>query len=314
MLVLSGLFGAASGAVGTVASAMGPRLPTGPLIVLAATALFLVSLVAAPGTRALARADAGGGSGGRRPGRTWGPRRPRRCPLRWTATALIVARHRRGGGRGGRLCRELPGPAAHGLAGRTISHSVLPRHRPGLSHHGRSGDRAHVRWRGCLRLPDGGDGAGAEPGGVAEDAAIGVTFTAFFALGVVLLTAVAGRVHLDLDHVLYGEIAYVPWDTSMWCGISLGPRALWTMGAVFLIDLAAVGLFYKEFKICSFDPEMAVRLGIHVAFFHYVLMALVSLTTVAAFESVGAVLAVAMLIAPGGPRTFSPTAWGGCWD
>jgi len=55
MLVLSGLFGAASGAAGTVASAVGPRLPTGPLIVLAATALFLVSLVAAPERGLLAR-------------------------------------------------------------------------------------------------------------------------------------------------------------------------------------------------------------------------------------------------------------------
>lgn len=136
-------------------------------------------------------------------------------------------------------------------------------------------------------------------GGVAEDAAIGVTFTAFFALGVVLLTAYAGSVHLDLEHVLYGEIAYVPWDVLYLGETPLGPKALWIMGAVFLLDLIAVTAFYKEFKICSFDPAMAASLGINVAFFHYFLMALVSLTTVAAFESVGAVLAVAMLIVPG---------------
>lgn len=136
-------------------------------------------------------------------------------------------------------------------------------------------------------------------GGVADDAAIGVTFTAFFALGVVLLTAYASRVHLDLDHVLYGEIAYVPWDILYVGGVPMGPKALWSMGVVFLLNLAVVGAFYKEFKLCSFDPGMATALGISVGFFHYLMMGLVSLTTVAAFESVGAILAVAMLIAPG---------------
>mgnify|MGYP002477931797 CR=1 FL=1 len=136
-------------------------------------------------------------------------------------------------------------------------------------------------------------------GGVEGDAATGVTFTAFFALGVVLLTAFAGRVHLDLDHVLYGEIAYVPWDLLYLGDVAVGPKALWTMGIVFLIDLLVVGAFSKEFKICSFDPGMAASLGINVALFHYLMTALVSLTTVAAFESVGAILAVAMLIVPG---------------
>lgn len=136
-------------------------------------------------------------------------------------------------------------------------------------------------------------------GGVEGDAATGVTFTAFFALGVVLLTVFAGRVHLDLDHVLYGEIAYVPWDLLYVGDVAIGPKALWTMGAVFLVNLIVVGAFYKEFKLCSFDPGMAASIGISVAFFHYLMMAMVSLTTVAAFESVGAILAVAMLIVPG---------------
>ena len=140
---------------------------------------------------------------------------------------------------------------------------------------------------------------GLEHGGVQADAAIGVTFTAFFALGVVLLTLFAGRVHLDLEHVLYGEFAYVPWDVLVIGDRSLGAKALWSMGAVALLNVAVVGLFFKEFKVCSFDPGMAAALGINVVAFHYVLMGLVSLTTVAAFESVGAILAVAMLIVPG---------------
>lgn len=136
-------------------------------------------------------------------------------------------------------------------------------------------------------------------GGVQEDAAIGVTFTALFALGVVLLSVYAGQVHLDVEHVLYGEIAYVPWNTWDIGDISLGPRAVWMVGGVFLLSLAVVGIWYKEFKICAFDPGLAAALGIPVMVFHYVLMTLVSLTTVAAFESVGAILSVAMLITPG---------------
>lgn len=136
-------------------------------------------------------------------------------------------------------------------------------------------------------------------GGAQEDAAIGVAFTALFALGVVLLTLYAGDVHLDAEHVLFGEIAYVPWDILVWNGMELGPRAVWTVGSVFLLSLLVTGVFFRQFKVCAFDPAFALTLGIPVTLFHYVQMTLVSLTTVAAFESVGAVLAVAMLIVPG---------------
>ncbi|MFZ5818070.1 MAG: metal ABC transporter permease [Bacillota bacterium] len=135
--------------------------------------------------------------------------------------------------------------------------------------------------------------------GVQEDAGIGVTFTALFAVGVVLIALFAGRVHLDLEHVLYGEIAYAPWDQWVLAGWNLGPRALWTMGLIFLVDLTVIALFYKELKICAFDPSTAAALGINVGFFHYLLMSLVSITTVGAFDSVGAILVVAMLVVPG---------------
>lgn len=135
--------------------------------------------------------------------------------------------------------------------------------------------------------------------GAQEDAAIGVTFTALFALGVVLLTLLAGDVHLDAQHALYGELAFVPWDVLVVGEHVLGPKAVWMVGAALLLDLLVVGLFFKEFKVCAFDPALALTMGIPVTFMHYLLMTLVSLTTVAAFESVGAILAVAMLIAPG---------------
>ncbi|MGQ3479030.1 metal ABC transporter permease [Paenibacillus sp. TY11] len=134
--------------------------------------------------------------------------------------------------------------------------------------------------------------------GLQSDAAIGVVFTTLFAIGVLLVSVFASNVHLDMDHVLYGEIAYVPWNTLEIAGFDVGPRAVWITGAMFLINMLVVGGFFKQFKITSFDPALAASLGIPVVFFHYLLMSLVSLTTVASFESVGAILVVGMLVVP----------------
>ncbi len=134
---------------------------------------------------------------------------------------------------------------------------------------------------------------------VQEDAAIGIVFTALFALGVIIISAYTGHIDLDQECVLYGEIAYTPWDTLIVAGQSYGPRPVWILGSVLLLNLLVLGLFYKEFKIVSFDPAMAMAIGINASLVHYILMALVSVTTVASFESVGAILVVAMLIVPG---------------
>lgn len=134
---------------------------------------------------------------------------------------------------------------------------------------------------------------------VQEDASIGIAFTSLFALGVVLISAYAGQVDLDQECVLYGEIAYTPWDRLFLFGDDWGPRPVWILGTVFVINVLFVLLFYKELKITSFDPEIALAVGIPATLMHYLLMSCVSVTTVAAFESVGAILVVAMLIVPG---------------
>jgi manganese/zinc/iron transport system permease protein len=131
-----------------------------------------------------------------------------------------------------------------------------------------------------------------------EDASIGVVFPALFALGVILVSRYTGQVDLDLDCVLYGEIAYAPWDRFYWGEVSLGPRSLWINGAVLLLNLALVGGFYKELKLASFDPGLAAALGFPPLRLHYLLMSAVSITVVGSFESVGAILVVAMLIVP----------------
>jgi len=134
--------------------------------------------------------------------------------------------------------------------------------------------------------------------GVQSDASIGVVFTSLFAAGVLLVSLNAQQVDLDLDCVLYGEIAYVQWNTLTIGGASLGPKAVWLLGISLLAIVAVIGLFYKQFKICAFDPALAAAIGIPVALFHYTLMGLVSLATVSSFESVGAILVVGLLIVP----------------
>lgn len=134
--------------------------------------------------------------------------------------------------------------------------------------------------------------------GLQSDASIGIVFTALFAVGVILISRNASHIDLDLDCVLFGEIAYVQWDTWIWNGYDMGPIAVWMLGGTLPLVLAAILLFYKQFKLCAFDPALAAAIGIPVALFHYLLMGLVSLSTVASFESVGAILVVGMLIIP----------------
>lgn len=134
--------------------------------------------------------------------------------------------------------------------------------------------------------------------GLQSDASIGIVFTALFAVGVLLISLNAQHIDLDLDCVLFGEIAYVPWDTWTFGGTDMGPRAVWMLGITLTVILLLMGLFYKQFKICAFDPAMAAACGIPVLLFHYLLMGMVSMTAVSSFESVGAILVVGMLIIP----------------
>lgn len=131
------------------------------------------------------------------------------------------------------------------------------------------------------------------------DASIGVTFTSLFAVGVLMVSLYAGKVDLDQDCVLYGELAYVPLDLMEITngGFAL-PKALMTGTVV----LAAVVLFivigFRQLQLTTFDPAFAAATGVATGLWHYLLMGAVSVTTVASFESVGAILVVALLVAP----------------
>src|SRR5262245_54572048 len=132
---------------------------------------------------------------------------------------------------------------------------------------------------------------------VPEDASMGVVFTSLFAVGVILISHAASQVDLDPGCVLYGAIEFVPLETVPLFGFDI-PRTVQTLGPSLFITVGFVALFWKEFKIVSFDPALAAAMGFRVAIVHYLLMAMVAGVTVASFEAVGSILVIAMLIVP----------------
>ncbi|MGT2887705.1 metal ABC transporter permease subunit [Streptococcus didelphis] len=116
------------------------------------------------------------------------------------------------------------------------------------------------------------------------DTAIGITFSSFLALGVILIGVANSST--DLFHILFGNILAVQ-DSDKWITI-----------IVSIIVLGLIIVFFKELLLTSFDPILAKSMGIKVNFYHYLLMVLLTLVSVTAMQSVGTILIVAMLITP----------------
>ncbi|MBL7558615.1 metal ABC transporter permease [Olleya sp. YSTF-M6] len=133
---------------------------------------------------------------------------------------------------------------------------------------------------------------------VKEDTAIGLVFPALFSIGVILIAKNANDVHLDVDAVLVGELALAPFDRLIVSGVDIGPKSLWIIGTILLITILLLFAFFKELKVSTFDKGLAASLGFSPAIIHYGLMTVSSVTTVGAFDAVGAILVVALMIAP----------------
>ena len=139
-------------------------------------------------------------------------------------------------------------------------------------------------------------------GKVERGAAMGIVFTTLFAIGLVLIRKAADHVDLDAGCVLYGALEYTPLnmvtlfeDETSFFAV---PRAALVIGATFLFNALIIALFYKEFKLAAFDPGLAQTQGFRPQIMHYLLMTMVAVTTVAAFEAVGSIIVIAMLIVP----------------
>ena len=133
-------------------------------------------------------------------------------------------------------------------------------------------------------------------GKVEAGASMGIVFTVLFAFGLVLMRQAVDHVDIDPDCVLYGSIELAWFDQNP-DGLGI-PRGAIVNGIMLLANLFVLLLFYKEFKITSFDPALAKSQGIHPSLMHYILMTMTAATAVAAFETVGSILVVAMLIVP----------------
>jgi iron/zinc/copper transport system permease protein len=117
-----------------------------------------------------------------------------------------------------------------------------------------------------------------------NDTAIGIVFSAFFALGIILISF--ARSSTDLYHILFGNVLAVR-DSDMFL-----------TAAVLVIVLISVPLFYKQLKLTSFAPTIAKSYGWNVSAINYGLMFLLTLVAVTSLQTVGTILVIAMLITP----------------
>jgi manganese/iron transport system permease protein len=120
---------------------------------------------------------------------------------------------------------------------------------------------------------------------IREDATIGIVFTAYFALGLLLISLFPARV--DLKIILLGNI------------LGISDPDIWQVLAISTVTLLVLGLKWKDLMLFCFDPNQARTLGLPASGLHVILLALLAATAVAALQAVGACLVVAMLVTPG---------------
>lgn len=117
-----------------------------------------------------------------------------------------------------------------------------------------------------------------------NDTAIGIVFSSFFALGIILISFAESST--DLYHILFGNV------------LAVRPSDMYTTLAVAVAVILFVVLFYKELLVSSFDPVMAQAYGLKVQVIHYALMFFLTLVAVSSLQTVGTILVVAMLVTP----------------
>ena len=120
---------------------------------------------------------------------------------------------------------------------------------------------------------------------VKDDAVIGLVFTGFFALGLILVSRTASDVHLT--HILYGNVLGIEPDDVVQTLIA---------GSIALV---AIALLRRDLLLFCFDPNHARAIGLNTTVLYYTLLALLALTVVAALQAVGLILVIAMMITPG---------------
>lgn len=133
---------------------------------------------------------------------------------------------------------------------------------------------------------------------VSEDSAIGLVFPLLFSLAIILVTKFADSVHLDVDTVLLGELAFAPFERMEVFGHDIGSVGLWLGIVLLLINLLFIVILFRVLKLSTFDTLLATILGFSPVIIHYSLMTVVSITAVGAFQAAGSILVIAFMIVP----------------
>ena len=133
---------------------------------------------------------------------------------------------------------------------------------------------------------------------VSSDSGIGLVFPLMFSIGVILIVKCLGNAHLCSNHIIEGELIFATGDPVTLFGYDLGTTALWTGIGIATVNILVVGVFFKEFKVATFDPLLAASIGLSPVIMHYVLMSLVAFTAVGSFQYVGSILVIALMIGP----------------
>ncbi|MGO2111917.1 MAG: metal ABC transporter permease [Pseudoclavibacter sp.] len=138
----------------------------------------------------------------------------------------------------------------------------------------------------------------ASTGLLTGDAPQGLVFPALFSIGVILVTMNFGNVHLDTHAVLVGDLNLAAFEQFTIGGVAVGPSYLLVMLTVLVVNVVALALLYPRLKVATFDAEYAKTLGMRPGLVNAVLMFLVAVTVTAAFNAAGAILVVALVVAP----------------
>lgn len=133
---------------------------------------------------------------------------------------------------------------------------------------------------------------------VDRDAALGIVFASLFSIGVVLASMNLKNVHFHADCIIDGNLVLAPLKRFQLWGYDLGPKALVTMSMTLVVLIGFILVFYKELKLMAFDESQARMFGFKPRLLHTFWLSLVSMTAVAAFETAGTVLVVALMVAP----------------
>jgi manganese transport system permease protein len=120
---------------------------------------------------------------------------------------------------------------------------------------------------------------------VKEDTVIGLVFTGFFALGLVLVSKI--RSNIDLLHILFGNV------------LGISSSDIVQTALISAIVLVVLLVRRNDFKLFCFDPTHARSIGINTGVLHYMLLSVLSLAAVAGLQTVGIILVIAMLVTPG---------------